>query len=591
MNLVVFENNKPYVIHEFQAGRFDYIELASDVAETKFFEFLFSKEIVTQLVEHYPSPRKRHHVPLWMYVSSQLSLRLHGQHSFHSYPLIIRCGGLIDALGPDVAHREVDPDTGDVTLRCEGFNERNFHPRQTPCDQDYLRKLARDTQPDELEKWYNEHVAILFKDLGAYDSEGIFIADGTYLFVPDNAHYEGSQRLLFDEHNHPVSKDQQKQMTKAQSDRCRWRRCYKAVLLLHCDEAGERFVVVGVRVLRVHESEATALWPLLDQFIQAVGPGVIKILLLDRGFINGLEIGRLKTDHGIDTVIPIRSDMNIREDVEGLRGLCTQWEEYHPTHRPSLPDVTSASHGQPTHPTVAKRERQRQATLARQAQTEPEPPRDPSKVHQQTLLGRFEQLTSWWDCPVPLTGVYSREIYADGHEQNWLLVTTSDHWTSHRVRDLYALRTDIEERHRQVKCFWDLTRFHSTAWNLIVSQTVFVCLTYSLLQIHLLRQGHQELNRRTWPTSHRLLPDGDRVIVYRQQYFAFFTLLEHMELTLTLEGKAKRRALAKTRRLRHEIPATDPPAAAASVTPVPAPATVPTGSPTPASPETASPYV
>ena len=57
-----------------------------------------------------------------------------------------------------------------------------------------------------------------------------------------------------------------------------------------------------------------------------------------------------------------------------------------------------------------------------------------------------------------------------------------------RVRDLYGLRTDIEERHRQVKCFWDLTRFHSTAWSLVVSQLVFVCLTYSLLQIHLLRQ-------------------------------------------------------------------------------------------------------
>jgi hypothetical protein len=116
------------------------------------------------------------------------------------------------------------------------------------------------------------------------------------------------------------------------------------------------------------------------------------------------------------------------------------------------------------------------------------------------------------------------------------------------------LRTDIEERHRQVKCFWDLTRFHSTAWSLIVNQLVFVCLTYSLLQLHLLRQGHQELNRRIRPTSRRLLPDGDRVIIYRQQCFGFFTLLEHMEMTLGLEGKARRRALAKTRALLQDAP-------------------------------------
>ncbi len=52
----------------------------------------------------------------------------------------------------------------------------------------------------------------------------------------------------------------------------------------------------------------------------------------------------------------------------------------------------------------------------------------------------------------------------------------------------------------------------------MVSQAVFVCLTYNLLQIH------------------------------------FFTLLEHMELTLSLEGQARRRALAKTRRLQQDTP-------------------------------------
>ena len=46
MDLVVFENNKPFVIDEFREGRFDYVELASDVAETKFFQFLFGQQIV-----------------------------------------------------------------------------------------------------------------------------------------------------------------------------------------------------------------------------------------------------------------------------------------------------------------------------------------------------------------------------------------------------------------------------------------------------------------------------------------------------------------------------------------------------------------
>jgi hypothetical protein len=555
MDLVVWEQNKPYVIDEFREGRFDYVELAADVAETKFFQFLFGQQVVDKLAAHYPSPRQRHHVPMWMYLSSQLSLRLHGMHSFHSYPWIIRSGGLIDALGPEVAQRRVDPQSGDLHLECQGFNDRNFYPRQTPCDQDYLRKLARDTGPEELEAWYNRHAASLYGELGAYDEEGIFIADGSYLFVPDNAHYEGSVRLLFDEHNHPVSKKQEQEMTKAQRDRCRWRRCYKAVFLLHCDAAGERFVVGGVRVLRGTDSEATALWPLVDTFVANAGRGVIKVLLLDRGFINGPQIGRLKQDYGIDTVIPIRSDMDILEDVQGLRQLSPPWEEYEPTPRPPLASLRPQH---PRHPTVQKRERKRQKTLARRrAQEQAQELPDPSKVRERTLIARFPQLTSWSDCPVPLTGVLSRDVYADGHEECWLVVTTASDWSARRIRDRYSLRTDIEERHRQVKCFWDLTRFHSTAWNLIVSQTVFVCLSYSLLQIHLLQQGHEELNRRTWPTTRRLLPDGDRVIIYRQQYFGFFTLLEHMELTLSLEGKARRRALLKTRRLQHEVPESD----------------------------------
>jgi hypothetical protein len=74
-------------------------------------------------------------------------------------------------------------------------------------------------------------------------------------------------------------------MAKPRRARCRWRRCYKAVLLLHCDAAGERFVVTGERVLRAGESEARALWPLQDRFLTAVGSGVTKVLLVDRGFI------------------------------------------------------------------------------------------------------------------------------------------------------------------------------------------------------------------------------------------------------------------------------------------------------------------
>jgi hypothetical protein len=96
------------------------------------------------------------------------------------------------------------PETGDISLRCEGFNEKNDYARQTPCDQDYLRKLAGDTDAQQLQTWFNRDVVGIFRGHRAFDAEGSFLGDASYLFVPDNERYEGSSLLLFDEQNHPV---------------------------------------------------------------------------------------------------------------------------------------------------------------------------------------------------------------------------------------------------------------------------------------------------------------------------------------------------------------------------------------------------
>jgi hypothetical protein len=54
-----------------------------------------------------------------------------------------------------------------------------------------------------------------------------------------------------------------------------------------------------------------------------------------------------------------------------------------------------------------------------------------------------------------------------------------------------------------------------------------------------------------------LLADGDRVIIHRQVYLGFFMLSEHTEPMPSREGKARRKALLKARRLLHDSPAYD----------------------------------
>ncbi len=81
--------------------------------------------------------------------------------SFHGYPLVVRTGGLINALGPKVGKKAIHSKTGQMTLYCPGFNSKNKYDRQILCDQYWLRKVARATPADNLLRWYNTQMPLL----------------------------------------------------------------------------------------------------------------------------------------------------------------------------------------------------------------------------------------------------------------------------------------------------------------------------------------------------------------------------------------------------------------------------------------------
>lgn len=547
MDLVVFEYDQNYVLECFRRGEFDFVDGVSEVAETEFFRYIGAKKILGKLAETYPSPREKEEVPIWMYVASNLSMRLHAVHSFHAYPYVIRCGGMLNAFGPQVAHKTKHPETGDVTLSCNGFNDKNSYDRQTPCDQDYLRKLARATEPEELHRWFNANVMQILKQHKAFDPEGIFLGDASYLFVPDNPNYEHSVRMLFDEHNHPVDS---KKITAEQRARCQWRRCYKMVSLVHTNRSGDYFLYAGLAVVAGNNHEGPVLWRLVDGFVEAVGPGVMKRLILDRGFIDGEQIGRCKQKHGIDILIPLKKNMDLYQDVLGLvREKKVKFEPYSP------PPPKTPADPKPNHvpQEIRQREKKRQKTLQRRK--DPRPALPPDKVWVRSETACISDFRTWSSCPVPLNVTVNREHYADGHDDTWVLVDTegSDK-RGKQTRDDYRLRTGIEERHRQLKCFVDLTDFTSRKFSLICNQVIFVALAYSLTQLFLLRIKRSDLNRHTQPRLlHKLMPTDSVIIVYYNNRFALFTSAEYTELLLTLSAEAGKKILEKIRRLRREL--------------------------------------
>jgi hypothetical protein len=541
-DMYIYEQDKGFVISKLKEGEFDYIDTGDEVFEADFFKYIHATKFLKALAETYPSPRKKHEIPIWFYLGSILSMRLHGASAFNQYSYIVRCGGMMDAFGPEIGKKSMDKETGDVVLTCSGFNNKNETPRETPCDQDYLRKLSKDTEPLNLINWYNQEVAKIWKLHKCFDKEGIFIGDASYLFVPDNPRYENSCRLLFDKHNHPVD-PQKVEAKEIKLGNYKWKRCYKLVWLIHVDRKGEYFLPVALKVVTGKDHECPILYSILEDFLKAVGKGVIKLLILDRGFLDGERMGYFKKEYGIDTLIPVKKKMDIYGDAMGLLQTA-EFSDYEDPKEGTKPEQKLEKSER-----IARREQKRLQTIqAKKKKPEPE------KQVVKKQVASISDFTSYSQCPVPLTVIYCRDIFGDGHQEDWILLDTRQKVVPSGSRTEYGYRTRIEEQHRQLKCFSDLTSFTSVAFSLVVHHVLTLCLTLALVQIYLQRNDKKELNKKPMPMIRRaLFPSVSYILIYTQDKVARLLPLEYTEILLTLEPEARAKALEKTRKLRREM--------------------------------------
>jgi hypothetical protein len=558
--ILVYEQNKPYVIQQFHNGHFDYIDVVQEVAQRDFFRYVASHLLLQRLADGYPWPRSKEEVPTWFYIAADMAMRLHGNHAFHGFPWVVSTGGMLAAFGPKLGSKHIDKETGELRIECEGFNAKNDYPRQTPCDSDFLRKIAKDTEADKLMGWFNGPVQQIFRKHRYFDKAGIFMGDGSYIFVPDNENYEGSAKMLFDEHNHPVGKKQEKKMSAAQLKTCQWRRCYKMISLLHTNENGDFFLYAGMRIVPGNAHECPVLWEMVDEFVSVMGKGVMKDLILDRGFLDGEAIAKVKTKYGIDVTIGVKRNMNVFEDALGLVNLPeVQWESY--TRERSAPPVPFKRHysdaPRPEH--IEKREAARQRTLDEQRAAGERPP---VKEPEQIMMTRIKDLTTWSSCSVPLDLVLCRDSQDESLDEAWgILSTARDESKAVPVATRYHLRIHIEERHRHLKCFWDLAEFTSPCFALVVNQIIFTALTYSLLQQQILRQSRKALNKASKSRMmEELVPVSDAVIVYTDHYYAVFDKLEYTDMVLDVPESARQKLRELIRRKRSKsrvVAATD----------------------------------
>ena len=279
---------------------------------------------------------------------------------------------------------------------------------------------------------------------------------------------------------------------------------------------------------------------------------MIKDLILDRGFLDGAAIARAKAQHAIDVTIGVKRNMEIFRDALGLARLPeTQWQVHR--RQPTEPPVPFKRHYTPgpPPPLIQRREAARQRTLAtrRAERGEAAPERSPPR-----WIARLPRLNTWDTCTVPLDVVVCKNQPQDTLKECWAVLTTSTDEPVEAPVERYDLRVLIEERHRHLKCFWDLAQFTSPDSALVVNQIIFTALTYSLLQQQLLRQGRKALNKASKARLlEELVPVAEHVTVFTDQYYARFSTLEYTELALSVSEPARRKLLALVQKKKRQM--------------------------------------
>jgi hypothetical protein len=123
----------------------------------------------------------------------------------------------------------------------------------------------------------------------------------------------------------------------------------------------------------------------------ALGRDVIQVLIVDRGFIDGAQMGRLQQDYRIVTIVPVRANMDLHADARGLaRRRDFRWEPY-VCPVPARPVETAP----PKPVRVAQRKAEWQAEMRGDSADAPSAP-------PQTLLGVGRGLLSGSQRPLPL---------------------------------------------------------------------------------------------------------------------------------------------------------------------------------------------
>ena len=455
----ILRSNPRKVLESLRLGEVESIELAVDQITDEFMIYGLRGGLIDELSRSFPDPRKECEITVKQILSASIAGHFQDMYAISQSPYALHSPVLLAELGLNVK----------VLSEGDGISRRGTK-ENAPFNGDVTRKMLNGVEAQELIRWYNRVVGAAYLRQAAY-KPCIHILDCTKLVVNfDNERYEGSGIV--------------------ENDKGELERGYKLGSLRSLLDDGGIITAIAFGAIQVHD---LTLCKDLLLSITYLKPG--DMVIVDRGYLDGETISRLKKKRKVDVILPLRSDMKAYE--------CALMTAYHETSGPWEP-----------HPTRENQE-----------------------------IKKVEYVNWMWDeCTVAMHGCVVRELEEGkdgkgGKEdyKHWVFATTHLDLTGKRMIQTYELRSEIEEDHRQWKDgAWDMTKFTSTNLVQVLYHVICVLLAYNLCQVYSNTQSGAEFASKTLRQLRRqqarchdvsmLVYAGDSYAVFDARFFIGFLI-------------------------------------------------------------------
>jgi len=363
-----------------------------------------------------------------------------------------------------------------------GPKKKKQQPKRLPFHEDDLRNLLKAIAPAQSQQFFTRCIGEFFR--ANYVRGGIYAIDSTELLVGEAKTFEGTGTITV-----PVRH-------KDGSVTYETKTGYKLIYLLNLKT--DRELVVSYRLVPLNTNALQVVREMVEETLQVGGAGAIKLLLMDREFVDGDLINWLKGDHGIDVIVPVKGNMDILEDMRGLARLDQRpWQTY--------------------------------TKLVWRRVQKDQPKR---KVVVPIRVKGFAGLTTWSSCAIPLNGILQlkdNETLAEARG----LITTLPVQDAIRIDRQYGARWGIEnDGNRELKQGWDLETLWGRTLAAVTMSVVMKLLGYNYVKLFHTRTASRLIAQGMRRLRARVLDEGFQVVVYAGNEFGVF----HIEEIATLLG-------------------------------------------------------